>query len=65
MQGTMAHVLSNYAQVCCNGNEQLAQLELKRQLRERLVYERYASLPLLSSIPAPQPQLLWPDGSPY
>ena len=40
LQGTMAHVLSNYAQVCCNGNEVLAQLELKRQLRDRLVYER-------------------------
>ena len=41
MQGTMEHVLSNYAQICCDGNEQLAALELKRQLRDRLVYERY------------------------
>ena len=42
----MAHVLSNYAQVCCNGNEVLAQLELKRQLRDRLVYERCGAPPL-------------------
>ena len=41
----MAHVLSNYAQVCCNGNEVLAQLELKRQLRDRLVYERCGATP--------------------
>ena len=40
LQATMAHVLSNYAQVCCNGNEELARLELKRQLRDRLIFER-------------------------
>lgn len=48
-QGTMAHVLSNYAQVCCDGNEQLAQLELSRQLRDRLIYERYVHWPKSST----------------
>ena len=38
----MAHVLSNYAQICCDRNDQLAKLELNRQLRERLIYERWA-----------------------
>jgi hypothetical protein len=36
-------VVSQYAVVCCNGNTELAALELRRQLRDHVVFERCAT----------------------
>ena len=35
-------MVSQYAVVCCGGNTELAALELRRQLRDHVVFERCA-----------------------
>ena len=39
-QAALTRVVSQYAVVCCNGNTELAALELRRQLRDHVVFER-------------------------
>ena len=41
-QAALTRVVSQYAVVCCNGNTELAALELRRQLRDHVVFERCA-----------------------
>ena len=42
-QAALTRVVSQYAVVCCGGNTELAALELGRQLRDHVVFERCAS----------------------
>jgi len=42
LQAALTRVVSQYAVVCCNGNTELAALELRRQLRDHVVFERCA-----------------------
>lgn len=42
-QAALTRVVSQYAVVCCGGNTELAALELRRQLRDHVVFERCAS----------------------
>ena len=41
-QAALTRVVSQYAVVCCGGNTELAALELGRQLRDHVVFERCA-----------------------
>lgn len=45
-QAALTRVVSQYAAVCCDGNTELAALELRRQLRDHVVFERCAAVPL-------------------
>lgn len=40
MQDVLNRLVQMYAVVCCNGNMQLAELELKAELRSQLKLER-------------------------
>ena len=45
-QAALTRVVSQYAVVCCGGNTELAALELGRQLRDHVVFERCAPRPV-------------------
>ena len=57
MQDALDRLVLLYANVCCQGSAELAELELKAELRSQLKLERSAQTPCFGS-PVPQHQTL-------